>query len=74
MIIYIQRRENDPFKFKEALEDHIGKIAKVGKKKNWIGGKECWGMAVRTVVKEDDLLELEPEGWEKLDIPTTGLQ
>jgi retrograde regulation protein 2 len=72
LTVSIQRRENDPFKFKESLEAHVGKIAKVGKKKHWIGGEEGWGMTVRVVVKEEDWIELEPEGWEKLDVSTTG--
>lgn len=36
LIIFIQKWENDPFKMKESLEEHTGKIVKVGKKKNWI--------------------------------------
>lgn len=52
----IQKVENDPAKLKEALEDHAGTITKVGKRKNWIGGKEGWGMAVDVKVVEEDIL------------------
>lgn len=50
----IQRRENDPMKLKETLEDHVKEIAKVGKKKNWIGGKKAFGMKVEVLVVEYD--------------------
>lgn len=52
----IEKVKNDPMKLKEALEDGVGVIEKVGKRKNWIGGKEGWGMAVKVVVEEDLLL------------------
>ncbi|RFU34727.1 hypothetical protein B7463_g1643, partial [Scytalidium lignicola] len=52
----IQKVKQDPLKFKQALEDHISVIKKVGKKKNWIGGREGWGMAVSVKVVEDDIL------------------
>lgn len=56
LMIYIQKRVNDPFKRKESLESHVGKIMNVGKKKNWIGGRDGWGMAVRAVIKEQDFV------------------
>ena len=56
LTISIERVKNDPMKLKEALEDGVGVIEKVGKRKNWIGGKEGWGMAVKVVVEEDLLL------------------
>jgi retrograde regulation protein 2 len=53
LTISIEKVKNDPIKLKEALEDNIGGIKKVGKKKNWIGGENGWGMAVGVAVEED---------------------
>lgn len=55
LVISIQKVKNDPMKLKEALEDSIRVIEKVGKRKNWIGGEKGWGMAVKVVVKEEDI-------------------
>lgn len=52
----IQKMKNDPAKLKETLEHNVGTIRKVGKKKNWIGGEEGWGMAVDVKVVEEDVL------------------
>jgi retrograde regulation protein 2 len=52
----IQKVRRDPAKLKEALEDHMGVIYKVGKRKNWIGGEDGWGMAVDVKVVEEDIL------------------
>ncbi|KAH8598420.1 Ppx/GppA phosphatase family-domain-containing protein [Bisporella sp. PMI_857] len=54
--IFIERVTNDPLKLKETLEDGVGVIEKVGKKKNWRGGEDGWGMAVKVVVVEKDAL------------------
>lgn len=54
--ISIEKVKHDPLKLKETLEGGVGVIEKVGKKKNWIGGKNGWGMAVKVVVEEDLLL------------------
>lgn len=35
---------------KEVLERMAKKIEKVGKKKNWIGGRTGWGMKVKVVI------------------------
>ncbi|KAH8655158.1 putative sensor of mitochondrial dysfunction Rtg2 [Tricladium varicosporioides] len=56
--IFIKKVANDPLKLKETLEDGVGVIEKVGKKKNWIGGNAGWGMAVKVVVVEEDTLFL----------------
>lgn len=48
------RSRKDPTKIKEALERHIKRIEKAGKKKNWIGGREGWGMKVGVVVRVID--------------------
>jgi retrograde regulation protein 2 len=61
LTISIEKVENDPTKLKEALEDGVGVIEKVGKRKNWIGGENGWGMVVKVVVKED--LNLRMENW-----------
>ncbi|KAH7393762.1 putative sensor of mitochondrial dysfunction Rtg2 [Cadophora sp. MPI-SDFR-AT-0126] len=53
LTVSIEKVEKDPMKLKETLEDAVGVIEKVGKKKNWIGGREGWGMAVKVIVTED---------------------
>ncbi|KAL5344960.1 retrograde regulation protein 2 [Pseudogymnoascus australis] len=55
----IQKGKNGPLKLKEALEDNVGTIRKVGKKKNWIGGGDGWGMAVKIAIVEEDKWERE---------------
>jgi retrograde regulation protein 2 len=39
------------------IDAYAKKVGKVGKKKNWIGGKEGWGMAVNAIVAEQLSLE-----------------
>jgi retrograde regulation protein 2 len=56
LIISIQKKEDDPSKLKEALTEHAGIVEKVGKKKNWAGGEDGWGMKVRVQVVEEDIL------------------
>lgn len=34
------------------LEGYAKKVGKMGKKKNWIGGRDGWGMAVKVIVAE----------------------
>jgi retrograde regulation protein 2 len=53
LIISIQKVKNDPMKLKEAVEDITRDVEKIGKKKNWIGGENGWGMAVKVVVREE---------------------
>jgi len=53
LTLSIEKVKNDPMKLKEALEGAVGIIEKVGKKKNWIGGRDGWGMAVKVMVVED---------------------
>ncbi|KAF7561389.1 hypothetical protein G7046_g2768 [Stylonectria norvegica] len=52
----IQKTRNDPAKLKHALEDNIDIIEKVGKRKNWIGDDEPWGMKVKVKVIEEGIL------------------
>ncbi|KAG0645665.1 Retrograde regulation 2 [Hyphodiscus hymeniophilus] len=56
LIWSIQKVKKDPMKLREALENHISVIHKVGKRKNWIGGKDGWGMAVHVMVVEEDIV------------------
>ncbi|KAF9894135.1 hypothetical protein FE257_009108 [Aspergillus nanangensis] len=54
--ISIQKVAFDPTRLKEELEKDLKKITKVGKKKNWIGGRDGWGMKVKVILVEEDLL------------------
>jgi retrograde regulation protein 2 len=56
LTLAIQKVLNDPMKLKETLESHVGIIAKVGKKKHWVGGRHGCGMAVKVTVVEEDIL------------------
>ncbi|KIX01336.1 uncharacterized protein Z518_09061 [Rhinocladiella mackenziei CBS 650.93] len=42
---------------KRRIHEYAKRVAKVGKKKNWIGGKDGWGMTVKVLVAEHLLLE-----------------
>ncbi|KAH8595849.1 Ppx/GppA phosphatase family-domain-containing protein [Bisporella sp. PMI_857] len=57
LILSIEKREDDPMMLKEALEEHSNDIKKVGKQKNWIGGRGGWGMSVNIKIKEEKKLE-----------------
>lgn len=56
LTISVQKVKNDPAKLRKALRDHVGIVEKVGKKKNWIGGPDGWGMKVKVKVVEEDIL------------------
>lgn len=56
LIIAIQKVAYDPTHLKQELEDDVQKIQKVGKRKNWIGGRNGWGIKVSVSVSEEDLL------------------
>ncbi|KAJ5382107.1 Ppx/GppA phosphatase [Penicillium concentricum] len=56
LTIAIQKVAYDPSHLKEELEHDVQKIQKVGKRKNWIGGRNGWGIKVRVSVVEEDLL------------------
>ena len=45
--------KGDAMTKKQTMENDVRTIEKVGKKKNWIGGKKGWGMAVEVAVVED---------------------
>ncbi|KAJ5167555.1 uncharacterized protein N7482_006336 [Penicillium canariense] len=56
--IAIQNVAYDPTHLKEELERESQKLQKVGKRKNWIGGKDGWGLKVQVSVEEEDLLAI----------------
>ncbi|QQK48459.1 Ppx/GppA phosphatase [Penicillium digitatum] len=56
LTITIQQVAYDPSHLKEELGNDVQKIQKVGKRKNWIGGRNGWGIKVRVSVVEADLL------------------
>ncbi|KAK5989708.1 Retrograde regulation protein 2 [Cladobotryum mycophilum] len=56
LTISIQKQKNDPAKLKQALEENVNVIEKVGKKKNWFGKDEPWGMKVKVDVVEEGIL------------------
>lgn len=51
----VAKVEGDPYLMKDSIRDLAREIEKVGKRKNWIGGKEGWGIKVKAVVEEEDL-------------------
>ncbi|GKU08377.1 retrograde regulation protein 2 [Fusarium langsethiae] len=56
LTISVQKMKDDPAKLKEALSDHVNIVEKIGKKKNWVGGPDGWGMKVKVKVVEEDIL------------------
>ncbi|KAH7216866.1 Ppx/GppA phosphatase family-domain-containing protein [Fusarium redolens] len=58
LTISIQKMKHDPAKLKKALRDHVNIVEKIGKKKNWIGGPDGWGMKVKLKIVEEDILIL----------------
>jgi retrograde regulation protein 2 len=56
LTISVQKVKDDPAKLKKALRDHVNIVEKVGKKKNWIGGPQGWGLKVKVKVVEEDIL------------------
>lgn len=52
LTLSIKKVEKDPMMLREELDKHIEDIDKVGKNKNWIGGREGWGMAIDIDIKE----------------------
>ncbi|KAF7713384.1 Uncharacterized protein PECH_001323 [Penicillium ucsense] len=54
--IAIQKVSYDPTQLKEELQKDTRKLEKVGKRKNWIGGRDGWGLKIRVLVEEEDLL------------------
>jgi retrograde regulation protein 2 len=60
LIFLIDRQEGRKYMLKEAMEELFEIIEKVGRKKNWVPGKEGWGMKIKVTVREKDL-------WKKMD-------
>jgi retrograde regulation protein 2 len=56
LTISVQKVKDDPAKLKKALRDHVNIVEKIGKKKNWVGGPDGWGMKVKVKVVEEDIL------------------
>lgn len=56
LTISVQKVAYDPTHLKQELEHFMQKIQKVGKRKNWIGGRNGWGLKVLVSVLEEDLL------------------
>lgn len=54
LILSVKKIENDPLLLKETLQHQAKAIRKVGKRKNWIGGREGWGMAIDIDIREVD--------------------
>ena len=44
---------HDPYLLKDTMKNLVHVVEKVGKRKNWIGGKEGWGIKVKVVVDEE---------------------
>ncbi|KAI9929873.1 hypothetical protein ASPWEDRAFT_35090 [Aspergillus wentii DTO 134E9] len=54
--VLVQKVPFDPTRLKEELKQDMKKIQKVGKRKNWIGGRDGWGMKVEVKLVEDDMI------------------
>lgn len=57
LTISIQKVAYDPTHLKQELQHDVQKIQKVGKRKNWIGGRDGWGIKVQVSVVEEDLIQ-----------------
>ncbi|EKD21013.1 uncharacterized protein L3040_004630 [Drepanopeziza brunnea f. sp. 'multigermtubi'] len=57
LILSIKKIKKDPLMLKEALSDHVSYIQKVGKSKNWIGGRDGWGMSIDIKIKEVEKMD-----------------
>ncbi|KIV77399.1 hypothetical protein PV11_09196 [Exophiala sideris] len=44
--------DENPIVGRTRMEGYARKVSKVGKKKNWIGGRDGWGMAVQVLIAE----------------------
>ncbi|KAH8698057.1 transcription regulator, partial [Phaeosphaeriaceae sp. PMI808] len=56
LVFLIQKKTNDPMKLKETIQDHLRVIEKVGMRKNWIGGRDGWGLIVEVLLREGDII------------------
>lgn len=65
----IPKVRHDPYMLKDTMEALLRTIEKVGKRKNWIGGKEGWGIKIKVVVAEewhqdDETWQIEDESFD----------
>lgn len=60
LTIAIQKVAVDPTHLREELERDVRKVEKVGKRKNWVGGRDGWGLKVRVSIEELDMLPTLP--------------
>jgi retrograde regulation protein 2 len=61
LTISVQKTHDDPARTKETVKDAGSDVEKIGKKKNWIGDDEPWGMKVKVKVVEEGILSEEME-------------
>lgn len=54
LTIAIRKDSPDQTHFKEELDRDVQKIEKVGKRKNWIGGRDGWGVKILVSVEDED--------------------
>jgi retrograde regulation protein 2 len=50
--VSIPKQGQDHLTQRKMLEGDLKRVAKVGKKKNWVGGRHGWGMAVGVTLRE----------------------
>ncbi|KAI1041249.1 hypothetical protein LB505_002474 [Fusarium chuoi] len=61
LTISVQKTKDDPARTKETVKEAASDVEKIGKKKNWIGDDEPWGMKVKVKVVEEGILSEEME-------------
>lgn len=54
LTIAIRKDSSDQTHLKEELDRDIQKIEKVGKRKNWVGGRHGWGVKILVLVEDED--------------------
>ncbi len=56
LVVIVEKRDDDPMRLADALRENANIVEKIGKSKNWWGGKkEGWGLKVRMEVVEGDI-------------------
>ncbi|CAG9986663.1 unnamed protein product [Clonostachys byssicola] len=55
LTVSLEKVADDPSRFRKVIDDNIKKVRKAGKKKNWVGDKNPWGMKVETKVTEEGI-------------------
>lgn len=61
LTISVQKVNHDPAKTKDTLLEFADVVEKIGKKKNWVGKDDPWGMKVKVRVVEEGILSM-PDG------------